>query len=143
MSCHINRSLDLTKPIKITSIEPIYDGADVFLRIRGYDRGHRLTHGKATRTYGDGNPTGAGIGDSDIVSKIAKDAGILTVGVVTKPFLFEGSHRSKSADKGIEALQQYVSFSSLSLQIFSSDYLYILYYERIYGTSFFRVQKRG
>lgn len=61
---------------EITSIEPIYDGADVYLRIRGYDRGHRLTHGKATRTYGDGNPTGAGIGDSDIVSKIAKDAGL-------------------------------------------------------------------
>ena len=61
---------------EITSIEPIYDGADVFLRIRGYDRGHRLTHGKATRTYGDGNPAGLGIGDSDIVQKIAKDAGL-------------------------------------------------------------------
>ena len=61
---------------EITSIEPIYDGADVFLRIRGYDRGHRLTHGKATRTYGDGNPQGTGIGDSDIVQKIAKEAGL-------------------------------------------------------------------
>ena len=59
---------------EITAIEPIYDGADVFLRIRGYDRGHRLTHGKATRTYGDGSPYGLGVGDSDIVKKIASDA---------------------------------------------------------------------
>ena len=51
---------------------------------------------------------GTGTGAAPVIAKIAKDAGILTVGVVTKPFLFEGSHRSKSADKGIEALQQYV-----------------------------------
>ncbi len=61
---------------EITSIEPIYDGGEVYLRIRGYDRGHRLTHGKATRTFGDGNPYGLGIGDSDIVKKIASDAGL-------------------------------------------------------------------
>ncbi|MBQ6519583.1 MAG: VgrG-related protein [Anaerolineaceae bacterium] len=61
---------------EITSIEPIYDGADVYLRIRGYDRGHRLTHGKATRTYGDGNPIGLGVGDADIVKKIASEAGL-------------------------------------------------------------------
>ena len=61
---------------EITSIEPIYEGADVFLRLRGYDRGHRLTHGKATRTYGDGSPYGLGIGDADIVKKIASEAGL-------------------------------------------------------------------
>ncbi len=61
---------------EVTSIEPIYDGADVYLRIRGYDRGHRLTHGKATRTYGDGSPYGLGVGDSDIVKKIASEAGL-------------------------------------------------------------------
>ena len=61
---------------EITSIEPIYDGADVYLRIRGYDRGHRLTHGKATRTYGDGSPYSLGVGDSDIVKKIASEAGL-------------------------------------------------------------------
>ena len=61
---------------EITSIEPIYEGADVWLRIRGYDRGHRLTHGKATRTYGDGSPYGLGIGDSDIVKRIASEAGL-------------------------------------------------------------------
>ena len=61
---------------EVTSIEPVYDGADVYLRIRGYDRGHRLTHGKATRTYGDGSPYGLGIGDADIVKKIASEAGL-------------------------------------------------------------------
>ncbi len=61
---------------EVTSIEPIYDGADVYLRIRGYDKGHRLTHGKATRTYGDGNPMGLGIGDADIVKKIASASGL-------------------------------------------------------------------
>lgn len=61
---------------EVTAIEPIYEGADVYLRIRGYDRGHRLTHGKATRTYGDGNPMGLGIGDADIVKKIASEAGL-------------------------------------------------------------------
>ncbi len=61
---------------EVTSIEPVYDGSDVYLRIRGYDRGHRLTHGKATRTYGDGSPYGLGIGDADIVKKIASEAGL-------------------------------------------------------------------
>ncbi len=61
---------------EVTSIEPIYDGAEVYLRIRGYDCGHRLTHGKATRTYGDGSPYGVGIGDADIVKKIASEAGL-------------------------------------------------------------------
>lgn len=61
---------------EITSIEPIFAGANVKLRLRGYDKGHRLTHGKATRTYGDGNPNGMGIGDADIVKKIAREAGL-------------------------------------------------------------------
>ncbi|MDR1391457.1 MAG: cell division protein FtsZ [Holosporales bacterium] len=51
---------------------------------------------------------GTGTGAAPTIAKIAKDAGILTVGVVTKPFTFEGSHRTKSADSGIDELQQYV-----------------------------------
>lgn len=51
---------------------------------------------------------GTGTGAAPVIARIARDAGILTVGVVTKPFAFEGSHRSKSADGGIEELQQYV-----------------------------------
>ncbi len=51
---------------------------------------------------------GTGTGAAPVIAKIARDAGILTVGVVTKPFLFEGSNRAKSAEGGIEELQQYV-----------------------------------
>lgn len=51
---------------------------------------------------------GTGTGAAPVIAKIARDAGILTVGVVTKPFSFEGAHRTKSADSGVEELQQYV-----------------------------------
>ena len=51
---------------------------------------------------------GTGTGAAPVIAKIAREAGILTVGVVTRPFQFEGSHRAKSADSGIEELQQYV-----------------------------------
>lgn len=51
---------------------------------------------------------GTGTGAAPVIAKIARESGILTVGVVTRPFLFEGSHRSKSADGGIDELQQYV-----------------------------------
>lgn len=51
---------------------------------------------------------GTGTGAAPVIAKIARESGILTVGVVTRPFSFEGSHRSKSADYGINELQQYV-----------------------------------
>lgn len=51
---------------------------------------------------------GTGTGAAPVIAKSARDAGILTVGVVTKPFSFEGSNRTKTAEKGIEELQQYV-----------------------------------
>lgn len=51
---------------------------------------------------------GTGTGGSPIVAKIAKECGILTVGVVTKPFDFEGVHRMKTANKGLLELQKYV-----------------------------------
>jgi len=51
---------------------------------------------------------GTGTGAAPVIAKAARDMGILTVGVVTKPFAFEGSRRSKAADAGIEELQKYV-----------------------------------
>jgi len=51
---------------------------------------------------------GTGTGAAPVIAKAARDRGILTVGVVTKPFSFEGSRRSKSADAGIEELQKHV-----------------------------------
>src|SRR5215813_10255003 len=57
-------------------------------------------------TAGMGGGTGTGAGP--VVAQIARDQGILTVGVVTKPFHFEGSHRMRMAEQGIQELQQYV-----------------------------------
>ena len=51
---------------------------------------------------------GTGTGGAPVVAKAAKDLGILTVAVVTKPFPFEGKKRSQVADEGIDELSQYV-----------------------------------
>jgi len=51
---------------------------------------------------------GTGTGAAPVIAKAARDRGILTVGVVTKPFSFEGSRRMKSAEAGIAELQQHV-----------------------------------
>ena len=51
---------------------------------------------------------GTGTGAAPVIAKLAREKGILTVGVVTKPFHFEGSQRMKIADEGLEELQQYV-----------------------------------
>lgn len=51
---------------------------------------------------------GTGTGAAPVIAKAARDRGILTVGVVTKPFTFEGNRRMKSADAGIEELQKHV-----------------------------------
>ena len=51
---------------------------------------------------------GTGTGAAPIIAKKARENGILTVGVVTKPFHFEGVHRMRLADAGIEELEQYV-----------------------------------
>lgn len=51
---------------------------------------------------------GTGTGAAPIIAEIAKGKGILTVGIVTKPFAFEGSHRMKQAEAGIAELSQHV-----------------------------------
>src|ERR1700753_1692430 len=51
---------------------------------------------------------GTGTGAAPVIAKAARDRGILTVGVVTKPFSFEGARRMRSADSGIEELQKHV-----------------------------------
>src|SRR4029078_4455264 len=49
-----------------------------------------------------------GTGAAPIIAKAAREMGILTVGVVTKPFQFEGSRRMVQAEKGVEELQKHV-----------------------------------
>lgn len=51
---------------------------------------------------------GTGTGAAPVVAQIARDVGALTVGVVTKPFLFEGPKRMQRAEEGIAALKEYV-----------------------------------
>jgi cell division protein FtsZ len=51
---------------------------------------------------------GTGTGAAPIIAKTARERGILTVGVVTKPFTFEGRHRMRLAEAGIAELQRYV-----------------------------------
>jgi cell division protein FtsZ len=51
---------------------------------------------------------GTGTGAAPVIAKAAKEMGVLTVGVVTKPFTFEGNRRAKSAESGIEELQKHV-----------------------------------
>lgn len=51
---------------------------------------------------------GTGTGAAPVVAKIAKEMGILTVGIVTKPFKFEGARRMSQADNGIKELSKYV-----------------------------------
>ena len=51
---------------------------------------------------------GTGTGAAPVIAKAARDRGILTVGVVTKPFTFEGTRRARAAESGIEELQKHV-----------------------------------
>ena len=51
---------------------------------------------------------GTGTGAAPVVAEIARDMGILTVGIVTKPFAFEGKRRMEQAEKGISALREHV-----------------------------------
>jgi cell division protein FtsZ len=51
---------------------------------------------------------GTGTGAAPVIARAARESGILTVGVVTKPFHFEGTHRMRVADQGITELQKFV-----------------------------------
>ncbi|HXA70216.1 MAG TPA: cell division protein FtsZ [Stellaceae bacterium] len=57
-------------------------------------------------TAGMGGGTGTGAGP--VIARAAREAGILTLGVVTKPFQFEGAQRMRTAEAGIQELQKYV-----------------------------------
>lgn len=51
---------------------------------------------------------GTGTGAAPVIAKLAREMGALTVGVVTKPFMFEGKKRSRQADEGIRSLEESV-----------------------------------
>ena len=62
---------------------------------------------------------GTGTGGAPIIAKICKDLGILTVGIVTTPFTYEGKKRQLQAEEGIKTMKQYVD----TLLIISNDKL--------------------
>src|ERR1700761_1465763 len=62
---------------------------------------------------------GTGTGGAPIISKICKDLGILTVGIITTPFSYEGKKRQQQAEEGIRVMKQYVD----TLLVISNDKL--------------------
>jgi cell division protein FtsZ len=71
-------------------------------------------------TAGEGGGTGTGA--APVVAEIAREIGALTIGVVTKPFEFEGSHRRRQAEEGVEEIQDKVD----TLIIIPNDKLFEL-----------------
>jgi cell division protein FtsZ len=72
--------------------------------IESYDEIKALIKGSDMVFITAGAGGGTGTGAAPIVAKIAREVGALTLGIVTKPFGFEGTRRAKQADIGIEAL---------------------------------------
>jgi cell division protein FtsZ len=73
-----------------------------------YDRIKSLLKGSDMVFITAGEGGGTGTGAAPIVARIAKEIGALAVGIVTKPFGFEGSRRLQAAEQGIEALSEEV-----------------------------------
>jgi cell division protein FtsZ len=73
-----------------------------------YDRVKSLLKGADMVFITAGEGGGTGTGAAPVVARIARELGALTVGIVTKPFGFEGSRRMQAADDGIAALSEEV-----------------------------------
>jgi cell division protein FtsZ len=69
------------------------------------DKIKRLLKGSDMVFITAGAGGGTGTGATPVIARLARDVGALTVGIVTRPFRFEGSRRAKQADEGIEALR--------------------------------------
>lgn len=76
---------------------------------------------------------GTGTGAAPIIAQAAREMGVLTVGVVTKPFAFEGAKRMRQAEEGVEALQKVVD----TLIIIPNQNLFRLANERTTATDAF------
>ena len=70
---------------------------------------------------------GTGTGAAPVIAEIARDIGILTVGIVTKPFAFEGRRRMEQAENGIAALREHVD----SLVVIPNERLKLVSEQRI------------
>jgi len=72
------------------------------------DRIKRMLKGTDMVFVAAGAGGGTGTGAAPVIARLARDVGALTVGIVTRPFSFEGTRRQKQADKGIEQLAEEV-----------------------------------
>ncbi|MDQ2699733.1 MAG: cell division protein FtsZ, partial [Actinomycetota bacterium] len=99
---------DLTVHIGGDETRGLGAGADPSLGFRAafdeQDRIKRLLKGSDMVFIAAGAGGGTGTGAAPVIARLARDLGALTVGIVTKPFTFEGSRRAKQAEQGIEAL---------------------------------------
>ena len=83
-------------------------------------------------TTGFGGGTGSGA--APVIAKIAKSMGILTIGVVTKPFKFEGPRRAANAEQSMAEMSKYVD----SLVVIPNDKLYTLFNKEVSFVDAFR-----
>jgi cell division protein FtsZ len=72
------------------------------------DELHQVLQGSDMVFVTAGMGGGTGTGATAIVAKVAREAGALAIGVVTRPFSFEGTQRARSAEAGIEKLKEHV-----------------------------------
>ena len=77
---------------------------------------------------------GTGNGAAPVIAKLAKEMGILTIGVVTKPFKFEGPKRAANAERGIQEMKRYVD----SLVIIPNEKLYTIFNKEVSLADAFR-----
>ena len=77
---------------------------------------------------------GTGNGAAPVIARLAREMGILTIGVVTKPFKFEGPKRAANAERGIEEMRQYVD----SLVVIPNEKLYKIFNKEVSFVDAFR-----
>ncbi len=77
---------------------------------------------------------GTGNGAAPVIARLAREMGILTIGVVTKPFKFEGPKRAANAERGIEEMKKYVD----SLVIIPNEKLYTIFNKDVSFVDAFR-----
>ena len=77
-------------------------------RVEDYDEIKSLLKGSDMVFIAAGSGGGTGTGAAPVVARIAREVGALTVGIVTKPFSFEGARRGDQADRGVEELAREV-----------------------------------
>jgi cell division protein FtsZ len=99
---------DVTIHIGAEATKGLGSGADPDLGHRAafdeQDKIKRLLKGSDMVFVAAGAGGGTGTGAAPVVARLAREVGALTVGIVTRPFSFEGSRRANLADKGVEAL---------------------------------------